>query len=157
MILKMSKAEIKIYVVVLFIVVLFNFLVVSPVIFENVGLGGFSGLVYRFFSPICHQNEFGSFHINGIKLAVCSRCSLIYLGALVGVLIFPFLKRKDLLERSNFLLVLALMPSAIEFSLEKFFDVNFGSVKVLVSLWLGGVAGAVLTSQFVDMFSSRKS
>ncbi|MCS7228904.1 MAG: DUF2085 domain-containing protein [Candidatus Kryptonium sp.] len=153
----MSKAERKIYVVVLFIVVLFNFLVVSPVIFENVGLGGFSGLAYRFFSPICHQNEFGSFHINGIKLAACSRCSLIYLGALVGVLIFPFLKRKDLLERSNFLLVLALMPSAIEFSLEKFLDVNFGSVKVLVSLWLGGVAGAVLTSQFVDMFSSRKS
>ncbi|MEN3038837.1 MAG: DUF2085 domain-containing protein [Candidatus Kryptonium sp.] len=153
----MSRSEIKIYVVVLFLAILLNFLVISPVVFENVGLSKFSEIVYRFFSPLCHQDDLRSFHINGIKLAVCSRCSLIYLGALIGVLISPFLNRKDLSERSNFLLVLALIPSAIEFLFEKVVGVNVLGVKIWVSLWLGGVAGAILTSQLVDMFSSRKS
>lgn len=43
------------------------------------------------FSPICHQIPSRSFFLFGYPLAVCSRCFGIYVGFLIGVLLYPFL------------------------------------------------------------------
>jgi uncharacterized membrane protein len=51
-----------------------------------------SRIAYRCFSPICHQYEARSLTIFGHKLAVCARCSGIYFGALIGVLLYPLVR-----------------------------------------------------------------
>jgi uncharacterized membrane protein len=51
-----------------------------------------AGVVRIFFSPICHQIPERSFFINGHPLAVCARCTGIYAGFFLGLLIYPFHK-----------------------------------------------------------------
>jgi len=152
---KLNRKGIKVYMIMLLCVIVFDFLIISPVIFSNFGMNKFSEAVYLFFKPLCHQMDSRSFHINGVKLAVCSRCSSIYLGVLFGVFIAPIVINRKFLNKANLLLVLALIPSLFEFLYERFFGVEVLTAKVLSSLWLGGIAGLILTSQIIDMFSSQ--
>lgn len=48
-----------------------------------------AGLIYLLFSPVCHQLAERSFACQGFPWAVCHRCSGIYLGLLLGLLL-PF-------------------------------------------------------------------
>jgi uncharacterized membrane protein len=52
-------------------------------------------ILYLFFSPICHQIPERSFAVLGHPMAVCHRCSGIYLGLFLGSLI-----KNDLIHRS---------------------------------------------------------
>lgn len=54
-------------------------------------------ILYRSFSLICHQIPERSFQAFGAPLAVCSRCTAIYVGALGGLLIYPVVR--TLLQR----------------------------------------------------------
>lgn len=153
---KLNRRGIKVYMLVLLCAIIFNFLTVSPVVFSNFGMNEFSEAIYLFFKPLCHQMDSKSFHINGVKFAVCSRCSSIYLGVLFGVFIMPIFINRKILNKANLLLILALVPSLFEFLFEKFWGVEILTAKVLSSLWLGGIAGLILSSQVVDMFSSQR-
>ena len=147
--------KMKVYIGLVLAVFIFNLLTISPVIFVNLGLNKFAKIIYCYFSPLCHQIDSRSFHINGVKLAVCSRCSLIYFGALIGVLIFPIVNRHNFVKNGNLLLIVGLLPSVVEFSLEKFVGLEIVIFKVLSSLFLGGIVGVVLSHQIIDMFSSK--
>jgi uncharacterized membrane protein len=57
-----------------------------------------SSLAYAFYSPVCHQVPGRSFSCFGQPLAVCARCLGIYLGFLVGLGLFPFLRRRGSLS-----------------------------------------------------------
>ena len=46
--------------------------------------------LYYLFLPLCHERPDRSFAWMGHRLAVCNRCTGIYLGALLGILAFPF-------------------------------------------------------------------
>ncbi len=142
--------NLKVYFSIVLFVLIFNFLVISPIIFTSVGLDKFAEIVYLFFSPICHQIDSRSLHFNSVKFAVCERCTFIYLGVFLGVLFLPVL---NTIKRANFLLIVALIPSFFEFSLEKIFSIEIRIFKLLSSLWLGIIAGLVLSYQVVDMFS----
>jgi uncharacterized membrane protein len=48
-------------------------------------------LIYFIFSPLCHQISERSFHIFGFQLAVCSRCTGIYLGLFIGTILYPLI------------------------------------------------------------------
>ena len=50
-----------------------------------------SGITYLFFSKICHQMPERSFFIFGKQFAVCSRCTGLYFGFLLGTIIYPLL------------------------------------------------------------------
>jgi len=152
---RFNRREKVVYLFVLLFAIVWNFLVLSPVILVRLGLNDVADLVYLFFKPICHQIDSRSFYIYGVKLAVCSRCSLIYLGALLGSVISWFVYEENLLKKSNFFLVLALIPSLVEFLLEKFLNVEILTFKLFASLWLGGIAGFVLSSQIVNMFGRK--
>ena len=58
--------------------------------------GGSSGqagqIVAALFRPLCHQLDERSFHLFGVPLAVCSRCSSIYFGFLAGTLAYPLIR-----------------------------------------------------------------
>jgi uncharacterized membrane protein len=46
-------------------------------------------LLYRGFALVCHQRPERSFHWCGGPLAVCVRCTGIYAGAVLGLLLYP--------------------------------------------------------------------
>jgi uncharacterized membrane protein len=68
--------------------------------------GGVSEFFYKFYSSSCHQLDDRSFHIDGHKLGVCSRCTLIYFGFLFGVILYPFIKKTGNLEMPSILFLL---------------------------------------------------
>ncbi len=47
----------------------------------------FAAGIYLLFAPVCHQGSARSFFIAGHVLAVCQRCTGIYLGLFIGTLI----------------------------------------------------------------------
>jgi len=52
--------------------------------------------MYEFFSRICHQLDSHSLHLFDAKFAVCARCTAIYYGFFVCVIIYPLLLRRAL-------------------------------------------------------------
>jgi uncharacterized membrane protein len=55
-----------------------------------------TAFIYFFFSPICHQIPERSFAVMGHPMAVCHRCSGIYLGIFIGSFI-----KDDWMHRSH--------------------------------------------------------
>lgn len=49
-------------------------------------------ILYRSFSAVCHQMPERSFHLHNFPLAVCSRCTGIYVGFIAGLLICPLVR-----------------------------------------------------------------
>jgi uncharacterized membrane protein len=56
-------------------------------------LPGVSSFLYSLYSPICHQIDARSFHLFGEKVGVCSRCSSIYFGFLLSLVLYPFFQK----------------------------------------------------------------
>lgn len=74
-----------------------------------------SGLMYFFFSRICHQIPERSFFIFGKQLAVCSRCAGLYSGFLFGAILYPILfKLNRIWMPPRKLIILAAIPIAID-------------------------------------------
>lgn len=77
---------------------------------------------YQVFSVICHQLPERSWHSFGFPLAVCSRCAAIYVGGLVGLLMYPLavgvVGRQDYAGRSRRWLLLSLLPMLIDVMLD---------------------------------------
>ena len=51
-----------------------------------------AGPAYFIYRPVCHQIVRRSFSFNGQPLAVCARCTGIYVGFLLGLALYPFLR-----------------------------------------------------------------
>lgn len=54
-----------------------------------------ASVLYFVFSPLCHQRADRSFFFLGHHLAVCARCAGIYSAALLGILVFPWIRLKS--------------------------------------------------------------
>jgi uncharacterized membrane protein len=91
-------------------------IVLAPVLASSSGILKEAGKVlYVFFSPICHQLSARSFSINGMQFGVCSRCSAIYFGFLIGTLIYPFVQSIGRPEiPSRWLLILSCIPMIVD-------------------------------------------
>jgi len=75
-------------------------------------------LIYLGFSPLCHQDPERSICILGHPMAVCSRCAGIYYGFLIGILLFPRLRRiYEHLQNSIRWLCIATVPMIIDVGL----------------------------------------
>ena len=79
-----------------------------------------SSIITLFFSPVCHQAADRSFHLYGHPMAVCSRCTGIYGGFLLGVILYPLLRKWDNITLPpNWLLLIGVLPSGLEFLLSR--------------------------------------
>jgi uncharacterized membrane protein len=98
--------------------------------------------IYRAFGTFCHQRPDRSYFIDGHKFAVCSRCTGLYFGFALTVVLYPLIRslRNAATPRRIFLL-LAALPLAIDFSLT-FFGVwqNTHTSRLLTGALLGGAA-----------------
>ena len=53
--------------------------------------GAYADLLHWLLHPVCHQIPERSFHLFGEPLAACHRCTGLYAGFTLGVLIWPWL------------------------------------------------------------------
>jgi uncharacterized membrane protein len=75
----------------------------------------FSGPIYQGFHQVCHQFEDRSFHLVGQPLPVCTRCTAIYFAFLVGVLIYPLVRRlNDPQVPSRSVVFVAVLPMVFD-------------------------------------------
>jgi len=74
--------------------------------------------VYLGFSFFCHQSPERSFALAGLPLAVCHRCSGIYLGLFAGSLLAP-LRFPGSLRGRRWWLLAAALPALIDFALAR--------------------------------------
>jgi uncharacterized membrane protein len=116
-------------------------IVVAPV----AAAGGYTDVaqgIYRAFGTFCHQRPDRSYFIDGHKFAVCSRCTGLYFGFALTLVLYPLIRslRNAATPRRIFLL-LAALPLAIDFSLT-FFGLwqNTHTSRLLTGALLGGAA-----------------
>ncbi len=98
--------------------------------------------IYTFFHPLCHQLDGRSLHCAGEKLAVCSRCSAIYAGFLLGVLVYPFFRpvgRPHAPSRTMLLVALAPMAVDVLLGFTGLHDATIGT-----RLITGGIFGVLI-------------
>lgn len=113
---KINKVKKIAYIFVLLSITLWLLATVIPSYFQTQGQPLLAFLIRKVFSPVCHQMVDRSFWLWGYPLAVCSRCSGIYSGVLLGAIFYPLLKsyqKSDLLSRSY--LIVMLLPTSIDF------------------------------------------
>src|SRR5215213_2128541 len=66
-------------------------IIAAPIAKAN-GFDALSNPVYMFFSYLCHQISWRSYHIYQYPLAVCARCFGFYGGFFVGLGIYPLFR-----------------------------------------------------------------
>ena len=78
-----------------------------------------SALTYHAGSLICHQRPDRSFHLDGRRFAVCARCTGLYAGGALGLLLAAVgLRRRWSAAATRIALAAALMPIAATVGLE---------------------------------------
>jgi uncharacterized membrane protein len=72
-------------------------------------------LLYRMYSVVCHQFGSRSFHLHGSPMAVCIRCSAIYLGFLTVLIVLRFYSRLREAKFNSLLLAgITAFPMAVD-------------------------------------------
>ncbi|HWS87208.1 MAG TPA: DUF2085 domain-containing protein [Pyrinomonadaceae bacterium] len=132
---------------------LFVTLVVGAPLSKAGGFEAAAASVYGALALLCHQVDERSFHVAGFKMAVCARCFGLYAGALLGALVYPFVRpvvRRDLPVRGW--LLAAAVPTSIDFALG-FFGVweNTHASRFLTASLLGVVVAFYFVPGAVDV------
>jgi len=110
-------------------------------------------VIYRAFAVLCHQRPDRSYFIDGHKLAVCSRCTGLYAGFVITLLLYPLIRslRTTTTPPPRWLL-LAAVPLGIDFSLT-FFGIweNTHTSRLLTGALLGSVAVFYVVPGLMDL------
>jgi uncharacterized membrane protein len=114
--------------------------------------------IYHTFGFICHQLPERSFFISGHKLAVCSRCTGLYSGFIVALLLYPLFKSLRVAHTPHRRwLIAAAIPLIIDFLL-KFVGVweNTHATRFITGVILGSVVVFYVMPAVVEL-SMRSS
>ena len=127
-------------------------IVVAPV----AAAGGHSTMargIYGAFAMLCHQLPERSYFIEGHQFAVCSRCTGVYAGFTLTLLLYPLIRslRNTVTPPPKWLL-LAAVPLAIDVSVN-FFDFwqNTHTSRLLTGAILGGAAVFYVMPGIIDL------
>jgi uncharacterized membrane protein len=127
-------------------------IVTAPLAAAN-GHNEWAQVIYHAFGVFCHQLPERSFFIEGHKLAVCSRCTGLYGGFAIILLLYPLIRslRNPAMPPRVYLL-LAAIPLGIDFSLT-FFGVweNTHTSRLLTGALLGSVAVFYVMPGIIDL------
>ena len=127
-------------------------IVVAPVAAAS-GHNAWAAVIYRGFSIFCHQRPDRSYFIEGHQLAVCSRCTGLYAGFAVTLLLYPLIRSlRSTVTPPRILLILAAIPLGVDFSLT-FFGIwdNTHTSRLLTGALLGSVAVFYVMPGIVDL------
>lgn len=123
------------------VVSLVSLILVAPLAAAS-GHNEIAGAIYRGFSVLCHQRPDRSYFIDGHQFGVCSRCTGIYFGFALTLLVYPLLRSlRTTTTPARKWLFLAALPLVIDFSLT-FFGLweNTHTSRLVTGLLLGSVA-----------------
>jgi uncharacterized membrane protein len=144
-----QTAEIKryqkvIYAVILAISILWcAAILIAPLWHDSDGIRGeISEYTYTFFSKSCHQIDERSLHFGGNKLGMCSRCTFIYFAFLLGVIIYPLVRKLNNLDLPSLLFLgigAGLVAADAGFNLFDVFESSFISREIT-----GAILGIIL-------------
>jgi uncharacterized membrane protein len=110
-------------------------------------------VIYQAFGIVCHQRPDRSYFIEGHKLAVCARCTGLYAGFAVTLLLYPLIRSlKIATNPPRIFLILAAVPLGIDFSLT-FFGIweNTHTSRLLTGALLGSVAVFYVMPGIIDL------
>jgi uncharacterized membrane protein len=98
--------------------------------------------VYSAAGLICHQRAARSFHLAGVQLPVCGRCTGLYVsGAFAAVLAWIVSRRPRIPSNTRKMLLFASIPTALSVVLEWSGLVDLSNVgRALCALPLGAIA-----------------
>jgi uncharacterized membrane protein len=102
-----------------------------------------AGPVYGAAGLICHQRSERSFHLAGVQMPVCGRCSGLYLSGAAGALLAWLITRHPRHpRRTRAVLIAAAIPTALSVVLE-FSGLLYSSntLRAITALPLGACAG----------------
>jgi len=132
-------------------------LVVAAPFAEASGQNQLAQGIYGAFAMLCHQLPDRSYFIDGHKFAVCTRCTGLYAGFAVTMLLYPLissLKRTSTPPRSWILL--AAIPLVVDFSITFFgFWENTHTSRMLTGALLGGAAVFYVMPGIVELSLRR--
>jgi uncharacterized membrane protein len=75
-------------------------------------------VIYEIFGKFCHQLPERSLHLEGQQLAVCSRCTGLYFGFALSVLLYPLARSLKRVDTPRLLwLLVATVPIIVDWSL----------------------------------------
>ena len=117
------------------------------------GHAAWAEVIYHAFGIFCHQRPDRSYFIEGHKLAVCSRCTGLYVGFALTLLAYPVIRSlRNNINPPRIYLILAAIPLAVDFSLT-FFGIweNTHTSRLLTGALLGSVAVFYVMPGIVDL------
>lgn len=110
-------------------------------------------IVFHVFSPVCHQIPVRSPHIGGVQLAICDRCTGIYLGLVLGVATVGWgrVLWRSAGQYSRFVLLGSLLLVGIDW-LGAFLDLwtNGPVIRASTGLVFGVVAASFVTDRLLN-------
>lgn len=116
-----------------------SLIVVAPLAAAK-GYGDLAKGIYGAFTILCHQLPDRSYYIDNHQMAVCSRCTGVYAGFVLTLMLYPLLRPLNGSgpPRASWLL-LAAAPLVIDFSVNLFgFWQNTHTSRLLTGAVLGG-------------------
>ena len=155
------RQAVKVWAVASLLVFAWVFVILLAPVAKANGFNAIAAPIYGFFSYICHQMSNRSFHVEGEKFAVCSRCFGVYFGLLMGFLVYPLWRRIDEIEPvPRFWLFLSMIPIGVDWSLGVFgiWENTFLS-RFVTGLILGVACATFLVPGLVEVtrnLSSRR-
>ena len=173
---KVSKPILTIFII-FFIFTLLQFL--SPIFLPSNTYTDLSGLVaisdnqesinsmpfplniaYGFGDRLCHQRADRSFFINGNQMPFCARCTAIFIGLVIGLIVILFY-RIELNERFIFFIFLSLVPIGIDGTGQLFGLWESSNLsRTLTGLILGipfGIAIGIIIDEIKIIYKSKIS
>ena len=134
------------------VVVLVALIVVAPVAAAR-GHSTLAQGIYGAFAMLCHQLPERSYFIDGHQFAVCSRCTGVYAGFTLTLLLYPLIRSlRNTVTPSPKWLILAAVPLVIDVAVN-FFDFwrNTHTSRLLTGAILGGVAVFYVMPGIIDL------
>ena len=111
-------------------------------------MSSFTALVYLAGSLVCHQIAERSFHFSGIQFPVCARCTGLYLGGALGLVMFSALPVAHLtFQRARTALILVAIPTLVTIASawSGLWDPG-NAVRAAFAAPLGFVSGAIVAA-----------
>jgi uncharacterized membrane protein len=136
---------------------LFGLIFVAPV----AASGGHSTIargIYGAFAALCHQIPERSYFIDGYQFAVCARCTGVYGGFTLMLLLYPLISSlKNTVTPPRSWLILATIPLAIDVGLNVLgIWQNTHTSRLLTGALLGGVAVFYVMPGISSLAARRK-
>jgi uncharacterized membrane protein len=106
-----------------------------------------SGQFYHVFSSFCHQRPERSFFTWGYPLAVCARCTFLYIGILVGMGLYPLRFRKGV---PFIIVVICAAPMMVDGVTQLLFRESTNEIRAVTGFLLGVILPFYVMPKFFE-------